>query len=116
MTAGLLENDDWQALLRQPSVRKVVEEIQADPAAVRKWGDVPEAMEAMGELRKLQAFCKPRGLKTNVARLVRTVEVTPEAARARAARCEALGAGAQCSAAQGLRPTAERCCPSAAVG
>lgn len=65
----------------------MVEEIQADPTAMRRWGDVPEAVEAMGEFRKLQAFCTPRGLKTNLTRLARTEEVTPDAARARATRC-----------------------------
>lgn len=39
----------------------------------------------------MQAFCKPRGLKTNIARLVRTAEVTADVSRARAARCARLG-------------------------
>lgn len=40
--------------MRDPKLRKVVEDVQADPAAINKWGDSAEATEALGELRKLQ--------------------------------------------------------------
>jgi ankyrin repeat protein len=92
VVARLLDDDTWQERMADPSVRAAVEEVQADANAVLKWGDNPACMAALGELRRLQAFCKPRGLKTSLPALLRRADNTPADARARMERCAFVGA------------------------
>lgn len=80
-----LEDDEWQDLMRQAAVRAAVEAVQADPKNVTKWQEHPDCMQALEQLRRLQHFCKPRGLKTSLTTLLRTSDNTPHAVRQRAA-------------------------------
>ena len=97
VTARMLDDDDWQDLMASPAVRAAVEEVQADANAVRKWGENAACMAALGELRKLQAFCKPKGLRTSLPALLRRADNTADGARERMRRCVA----AVCSKAHG---------------
>jgi hypothetical protein len=87
VVARLLEDDTWQERMAEPEVRAAVEEVQADANAVLKWDGNAACMAALGELRRLQAFCKPRGLKTSLPALLRRKDNTPADARARMERC-----------------------------
>jgi hypothetical protein len=97
VTARMLDDDDWQDLMASPAVRAAVEEVQADANAVRKWGENGACMAALGELRKLQAFCKPKGLRTSLPALLRRADNTVDGARERMRRCVAAArSGAGC--------------------
>ena len=87
VTARLLDDDDWQELMASPAVRAAVEEVQADASAVQKWGENAACMAALGELRRLQAFCKPKGLRTSLPALLRRADNTAEDVRERMRRC-----------------------------
>ena len=76
-----LEDDEWQALMRQPAVRAAVDAVQADPKNVTRWQEQGECMAALEQLRRLQHFCKPRGLKTSLASLLLSPDNTPQAVR-----------------------------------
>lgn len=79
----LLEDDGWQRLMASPVVRSAVEAVQADPSAIKAWERVPACMEALAQLRRLQAFCKPRGLRTSLPTLLRSGDNTADGRRAR---------------------------------
>jgi len=77
----LLDDDEWQDLMRQPAVRSAVEAVQSDPKNVVRWQEHPDCMQALEQLRRLQHFCKPRGLKTSLTTLLRTADNTAESVR-----------------------------------
>jgi hypothetical protein len=68
--ARVLEDDDWQALMRARHVAAAVAAVQADPAAISAWHAQPDCLAALETLRRLQAFCKPRGFKTSLPALL----------------------------------------------
>ena len=90
----MLEDDAWQERMANPVVRRAVEAVQADPTAVKLWDEQPECFAALGELRRLQAFCKPRGLKTTLQALLRTGPASVDDARERLHKGRAAAANA----------------------
>lgn len=70
VTLRFLEDDAWQAAMRDPAIRTGVEEVSRDAAAVRRYEGRGDVLGACAPLRRLQAFAKPRGITTTLASLL----------------------------------------------